>query len=440
MRVLGQRKLRDGRVVQIHANNGLRKMCDCSRRNWPKCSHAWHFSFSWRGNSYRRSLDRFDGKPVESKTDAERIADELRRDIRNGRPPSDAVSKPELGGTRAAIVPAEAKNLRQAGKSWHTKRGYQLVASRDNEYRLKRFCDFVLPGTDPPVTAGEKLVQNISTSDIEAFRHHRRSKGLSAVTTNHDLKLLRKMFAWFVREGLIVETPFRFRGEAVIKLDRETPRSRRFATGTDEDTLLGVAEPLLHDVIVAMLDTCCRPGEALKLRWQDVDFLRREVVIRPENAKTREGRRVPLTIRLEAILKRRRIGPDGETLGPSKFVFGDATGAAVKSVREKWARARDKAGLGDLQLRDLRHEAASRYEESGMPTTYVSKMLGHRSLATTTRYLNPTIAHLHKVIQQIEENRQKAAALAKSLQSGSTPEQNPGPPADGDHADKSLVS
>jgi integrase len=81
------------------------------------------------------------------------------------------------------------------------------------------------------------------------------------------------MFAWFVREGLIAETPFRFRGDVVIKLDRETPRSRRFATSTDEETLLGVAEPLLRDVIVAMLGTCCRPGEALKLRWRDVDFL-----------------------------------------------------------------------------------------------------------------------------------------------------------------------
>ncbi|HYT68223.1 MAG TPA: tyrosine-type recombinase/integrase [Vicinamibacterales bacterium] len=41
-------------------------------------------------------------------------------------------------------------------------------------------------------------------------------------------------------------------------------------------------------------------------------------------------------------------------------------------------------------LRDLRHEAASRFEEAGVLTTDVSKFLGHRNLSTTTRYLNTT--------------------------------------------------
>jgi len=75
-----------------------------------------------------------------------------------------------------------------------------------------------------------------------------------------------------------------------------------------------------------------------------------------------------------------------------------------------------------------------------MLTTYVSKMLAHESLATTTRYLNPTTERLHQFIEETEEKRQKAAALAKPLQTEEKAEPDSGPPADGDPADKSLGS
>ena len=41
-----------------HHNRGLRKLCACSRRNWSKCAHPWHFNFKPKGGpAYRFSLD-----------------------------------------------------------------------------------------------------------------------------------------------------------------------------------------------------------------------------------------------------------------------------------------------------------------------------------------------------------------------------------------------
>jgi integrase len=54
-----------------------------------------------------------------------------------------------------------------------------------------------------------------------------------------------------------------------------------------------------------------------------------------------------------------------------------------------------KAGLKDFQLRDLRHEAGSRFDEAGMPIVHVSTMLGHSNLSTTSRYLNINRRGLH---------------------------------------------
>jgi hypothetical protein len=59
---------------------------------------------------------------------------------------------------------------------------------------------FVLPGPIP-IAFGDKAVSSITMDDVEAFRAARKAEGLSAVTVNHDLKLLRKMLDWGVRSA-----------------------------------------------------------------------------------------------------------------------------------------------------------------------------------------------------------------------------------------------
>src|SRR5262245_56354434 len=59
---LNRRKLirPDGTVreLTVHANDGIRKLCACGRRKWPKCAHPYHFNFRWIDGDYRFSLER----------------------------------------------------------------------------------------------------------------------------------------------------------------------------------------------------------------------------------------------------------------------------------------------------------------------------------------------------------------------------------------------
>jgi integrase len=157
------------------------------------------------------------------------------------------------------------------------------------------------------------------------------------------------------------------------------------------------------------------------VRWSsNVDLGRREIRIRGVNAKDREDRMLPITSRLAAVLEMRRHDQAGEPFGPEAFVFGDEIGSRQKSVRQAWERARIAAGLGDFHLADLRHEAASRWEEAGVGTHVVSKMLGHSNLKTTTIYVNANERQLHLAARRLDDLRADAA-LASSLQAG-TPE------------------
>ena len=72
-----------------------------------------------------------------------------------------------------------------------------------------------------------------------------------------------------------------------------TPRNRRFESDDIEKKLIDAAGPHLRAVIIALLETACRPGEILSLQWKDVSLERNEIIVRAEKAKTRTARIVP---------------------------------------------------------------------------------------------------------------------------------------------------
>jgi integrase len=82
-----------------------------------------------------------------------------------------------------------------------------------------------------------------------------------------------------------------------------------------------------------------------------------------------------------------RHDPAGREFGPIAFVFGTETGQRVKSVKTAWRLACRRAGIDGLSIHDLRREALSSLQESGMPLAYVSEFLGHAQLTTTSRYI-----------------------------------------------------
>lgn len=258
-------------------------------------------------------------------------------------------------------------------------------------------------------------MRKITTGDVEAFRDARKAEGLSAVTVNHDLKLLRKMFNWGIRRELVEKTPFKIGTESAISLDQEIPRNWRFADEDDERRLLNACDSHLGGVVLALLDTACRVGEILSLQWKNVNLERRELVVEATKAKTRTARIVPISTRLMGVLELRRLDPEGKPFEGEAFVFGNAVGEEVKSVREPWERAREKAGFSGLQLRDLRHEAGSRFDDAGVPINYVSKILGHTNLTTTSRYLNIHRRGLQAAMQTLERHQGKKESVAQAL-------------------------
>ena len=274
------------------------------------------------------------------------------------------------------------------------------------------------------------------------------------VSANRCLVRLRAFYGRAVRGDYVAATPFRKGTESVVELFREAPRERRLAPDVfdadgalkeagEERRLLAAAGPHLQALIVAALETGCRRGELLSLRWRQVRFDLNEIHLPAKQTKARRPRHLPMSLRLRALIEMRRTDPAGQDYGPDKFVFGDVAGDQVKSIDTAWENAvlkahgvkvqrNGRAGLEpacrdalrriDLHFHDLRREAASRLLEGGMPLNYLQRFIDHANISTTSRYLQGTPQGMHDALKRVEESRRAVPSTQSPLTIDTTKE------------------
>ncbi|MBV9806807.1 MAG: site-specific integrase, partial [Solirubrobacterales bacterium] len=110
-----------------------------------------------------------------------------------------------------------------------------------------------------------------------------------------------------------------------------------------------------------------RRGELVALRWRDVDFAGRKLIVRRalsgetevRSTKSRRAREVPLPDQAAAALQRLRLR--GEFMGPDDYVFANRFGRRLdpSALRRRYECARDAAGLEPSRFHDLRHTYGS---------------------------------------------------------------------------------
>ncbi|MDE0031263.1 MAG: site-specific integrase [Deltaproteobacteria bacterium] len=143
--------------------------------------------------------------------------------------------------------------------------------------------------------------------------------------------------------------------------------------------------------------TGCRSGEVLTLRWRDVALGRNEVRLRDSKTGPRIVPLSPAAVRVLAGLPRLSGNP--------WVIAGPEPGGRQMQLTYYWHRVRERAGLDDVRLHDLRHSFASRALAMGEDLTMIGKLLGHRKLQSTARY-----AHLAR-----DSVRESAALVSDSI-------------------------
>ena len=158
----------------------------------------------------------------------------------------------------------------------------------------------------------------------------------------------------------------------------------------------GVSSHAAAAIRLLML-TGCRRNEILTLRW---------------GGRASGGRR-DRSPRLQDGAARGAAVPCGgggfrrnRTRSGQSWVFpGRRPGTHLSGIFGPWCRVRERAGLEDLRIHDLRHSFASRALALGESLPTIARLLGHAQVQTTARY-----AHLAR-----DAVREAAARVAAAI-------------------------
>lgn len=230
-----------------------------------------------------------------------------------------------------------------------------------------------------------------------------RAEGKSEGTVRGVHVLLHRMLKVAMREGMVARNVT----ELIDPPKTGTAVARRGLTLDEAKRVLAVAGDNPRYWVALMCGL--RQGEALALRWCDIDLdamddghpapylvvrrsLCREpgvglVFTTPKSAKSRD-RVVPLPVpvaaRLRVAYARHRNGGGTD----DALVFGTPKGTPKEPSRdyEGWCQLLAAAGVDHTPLHAARNTAAALLEDAGNPPRVVAEILGHTNVAMTYRY------------------------------------------------------
>ena len=228
---------------------------------------------------------------------------------------------------------------------------------------------------------GNMPIDRIARSTVN--RWFDRYSATASGGANRTLDLLCRIMNFATVQGHVQANPARgIRRNPRRKLTRFLSRDEIDRLHAEIDRCV-VERPSRHaraDIIRLLLFTGYRRGEILNLRWKEAG----DSILDPTDSKT-GPRRVYLNGAARAV-----IACQSCTSSPYVFPSPGNPSRPLSRSLSLCPLVRQRTGIEDVRLHDLRHTLASHAVLQGIPLPMVARLLGHRQVSMTLRY-----AHVH---------------------------------------------
>ena len=262
---------------------------------------------------------------------------------------------------------------------YYEKTKHQTKWSKRLKYEISNLCRFSIT----------KLFMNeLTTLRVAEFRDDRLKNGKSPSTVKKYLSLLSRAINKAKKE---FDLPILYNPVLLVDKPKEPLGRNRVLTETELNNLLNVASQsylyYLRNIIVVAIDTLCRQGELLRLKREDVDFIRGTIYIR--ESKNGHPRKIGASQRVLSILGSLPSTTDDSFFpAKSRASFASAFKKAVKT-----------SGVIDFTFHDLRHMGASILAEKGWSAVEISAQGGWRDVRMLSRYTHIQGEYLAKKLK-----------------------------------------
>jgi integrase len=326
------------------------------------------------------------------------------------------------GKTRSEVSEKLTAALREV------QQGIPIVTERQTlrEYLTRWLGDCVKPSVRPSTYVsyeqqvrvhiapelGRIELTKLGPQHIQKYTNGRLESGLSAKTVKYHLSVLRMALGQALKWNLVARN---------VALLVDSPRLEKFevqpiSPEQARELLKAVQGDRLEALFTVALSLGLRRGEALGLRWSDIDFQARTLRVNHSlqriqgslvlsEPKTKTSRRVlDLPESLIAKLREHRtrqleekllIGSRWQETG-LVFTSGIGTPVDPRHVKRRLDPLLKRAGLPHYRIHDLRHFCASLLLAQGVPLKVVSEILGHSQISITADLYTHVLPSMRK--------------------------------------------
>lgn len=239
-------------------------------------------------------------------------------------------------------------------------------------------------------------IHEVNDQDIQAFLSRLQDTGYTPKSLSRKLNSTRTFYRFLKISEYITDDP-----SLLVQHPKYELNPPRILSPLEYRALRDTAssDPRIYAIIEVLLQTGIRIGELANLRLEDVHD--NDLHIRAYEGH--EAREVPLNKRAKDALKRYL---DVRTKTEDNHLFVTKTGKPflVRNIRDAVERHFRKAGIENAKINDLRHTFVSHHLKQGVSIVFLSKVLGHKRLSSTERYL-----------QYVKDNKKGESTVLQEL-------------------------
>ena len=222
-------------------------------------------------------------------------------------------------------------------------------------------------------------VHEVSSTDIQAFLAKMQGDGYTPKSLSRKLNSTRTFYRYLKINEMVTDDP-----SLIVEHPKYELNPPRILTPLEYRALRDAAssDARIFAIIEVLLQTGIRIGELANLRMEDLKAS--ALYIRAQEGHAE--RDVPMNKRASDAMER-YLKTRPQTANDHIFVTKTGKPFLVRNIRDAIERYFRKAGIENAKINDLRHTFVAHHLKNGVSIVFLSKVLGHKRLSSTERYL-----------------------------------------------------
>lgn len=229
--------------------------------------------------------------------------------------------------------------------------------------------------------SGKNNLSEITKEDIDAFKENLAGENYTTKSISRKINSIKSFFTYVQTNGAISDNPAA--NVTHPKYDIKPPRIlnkieyRALRDACREDLRIAA-------IVELLLQTGMRISELANLKISDLDMNNNQITIRAY--ESHPERVVPMNQPVRDSLNK-YLETRPKSGNTSVFITKTGNTFLIRNIRSNLDRYFHIAGIENAKVNDLRHTFIAQQLTSGSPLVYISKLVGHKRLSTTEKYL-----------------------------------------------------